>query len=998
MTAPFRKTSRSSLLCGLIAMLIVFTLAANVAAFADVSGAIYTTNSDGTTVNGNIYPSKDAVYLSGGPQNQNAAGLSPDGVYYFQVTDPSGAVLLSTDDYTCRQVQVTNGRVVGVPTASPPVTCTTGFHANGTANDANGALPVQLIPYNDTPNNGGVYKAWMTPVADYGELCAPNHAQHGFCDKDSKTDNFKIRTPGSTTAFVTVCKFNDQNDDGIQQATEPLIPHWPITATGVDGDTGTGVTDQTDDNGCVSFSFSGFTSIIQSETITLTEGTQGPDWTQTAPANGACTLTGTANVNDTCNVSNGAITLSLSPSDDATAPNFGNFNPNCTTGCTGNQVIVTKDANPIVTYTWTITKKVDKTEIDTAPGGATTFKYTVDVSHDTGTATMTGTIRVSNATDADITNVTVSDAVSDAVTDGGVCSVEAGAFHDGTGTVPQGDHVDVHYSCTFTQVPATGSNTNTATATWNSTNASGTANFDFSAATIVDGSVTVTDPLSGITPLGTASYTDTNPIEFTYSNTVTGISGTCVTQSNTATFTTNTTATTGSDSKSVKVCEGADLTVSKTATPTFTRTYNWGITKSATPTLIEQLGGGTASVSYKVVVSETGFNDSLWALAGTITVTNPNDWEAIATTVTEIAGCSVTNGNGVSIPKSGSVTLSYSCTTFASGASGTNTATATWTATTFSTPDGTATGTAAFAFTTPTSLVNQTITPTDTFNGGTAQTLCSLTSTPTSYCTLTAADTTPYTTHTYTYSRTITVPTSGCKTYPNTAATGTGAIASASVEACGPAKTGALTMGFWQNKNGQAIITGASQTTLASFLTSYKPFTDYPQKTGQTIASYVSSVIAAAQCSTDSLSGLFVNGVRVTATCNYMLKAQMLATALDVYFSATGNNKIGAPAPIGGVVIDLTKICNMIDGSGGTASCSNSFVIASSVFGGATSLSVSAILAYENTGTPSTNSLIPGVNTGTNAGLIWWYGQNKSSQVLAKNVFDAINNQVAFAP
>ncbi len=52
---------------------------------------------------------------------------------------------------------------------------------------------------------------------------------------------------------------------------------------------------------------------------------------------------------------------------------------------------------------------------------------------------------------------------------------------------------------------------------------------------------------------------------------------------------------------------------------------------------------------------------------------------------------------------------------------------------------------------------------------------------------------------------------------------------------------------------------------------------------------------------------------------NAMLKAQMLATALDVYFSdpALGGNKIGAPAPIGGFAIDLTMICRMIDSSGG---------------------------------------------------------------------------------
>lgn len=48
---------------------------------------------------------------------------------------------------------------------------------------------------------------------------------------------------------------------------------------------------------------------------------------------------------------------------------------------------------------------------------------------------------------------------------------------------------------------------------------------------------------------------------------------------------------------------------------------------------------------------------------------------------------------------------------------------------------------------------------------------------------------------------------------------------------------------------------------------------------------------------------------------NAMLKAQMLATALDVYFSdaALGGNKINAPAPIRGVSIDLTMICSMID-------------------------------------------------------------------------------------
>ena len=66
-------------------------------AFANVSGAIWTTLSDGTEVNGNIYDAKEDVYLNGGPgkgAGSNAPGL-PDGTYIFMVTNPSGKTLLS---------------------------------------------------------------------------------------------------------------------------------------------------------------------------------------------------------------------------------------------------------------------------------------------------------------------------------------------------------------------------------------------------------------------------------------------------------------------------------------------------------------------------------------------------------------------------------------------------------------------------------------------------------------------------------------------------------------------------------------------------------------------------------------------------------------------------------------------------------------------------------------------------------------------------------------
>jgi hypothetical protein len=1154
-----------------------------VSASAQVSGAIYTTTSTGTTVNGNIYVAKSDVYLSGGPQNKNGPGLGPDGIYYFQVTDPSGAVLLSTDDITCRQVVVTGGRVVGVPSGAPPSTCTTGlFHAIGTQNDANGSLPVQLIPYMDTPNPGGEYKAWMTPVGDYGEACLASHVSNGFCDKDSKTDNFKVRTPG--VGYVTVCKFNDQNGDGTRETGEPLIPHWPIIATGVDTGSGIGtVNTQTDDFGCVSFSVSGISSGTQQ--VTLTEGTQGPDWTQTAPANALCTLTGDVNPADTCKVSGGSdsvlpsaggmITLTVSPDDSVNAPDFGNYNPNCTTTDCGTKVIVTKDANPVVMYAWSIKKSADRTEIDTAPGGNTTFNYTVDVSHDSGTATLMGSIRVANTTGADITNVTVSDAVSDANADGGACTVEAGPFHDGTGTVPHGDHVDVSYSCTFTSVPAAGSNTNTAKATWDTTSAVGTASFDFRAAMIVDGSVTVTDPLQGTTPLGTASYKDTNPKEFQYSYSVPGKPGTCVTQDNTATFTSdtqNSTTTGNSNTVTVKVCQSVDLTVSKTATPSFTRIYKWGITKSVLGSNPLDTSSVTNALNYSVSVTHDSGTDGGWTATGVITVTNPNNWEPITANVTDAVNnggsCTVTGGTNVTVPASSSVDLNYTCT-YASAPTGdgTNTATATWDASVFYTPDGSAKGTAPVTFSTVTPTVKDgSVTVTDTlggalgtvlytdlspktftyskvftdlagtctthpntasfktdtssttgsdsksvqvcvgkdltvsktatpsfnssitksvdktkveqaggsitFNytvkvtesgwavagnitvtnpndweaittnladalnvggascsitGGSTQTVpksssispaytCSFSSAPSAvsgintataswspatyftpdgsasgsanytFSALTVTDsykgtlgtvTIPPGSATFTYARTVSNALGGsCHEYDNTATiTQTNQTTpNVPVIVCNTA-TGGLTMGFWQNKNGQAIITGGTSTggvcNSGTWLKQYAPFQDLSSTaTCVQVAAYVYNLIKAANAS--------------GASMNAMLKAQMLATSLDVYFSnpALGGNKIGAAQSVGGVKIDLTKVCNMIDSSTGTAACSGSTENTSGAFGGARSLTVSQLLTY--------------AASQSNAGGSIWYAQVKTTQGLAKNTFDAINNQAAY--
>ncbi|MDP9263797.1 MAG: hypothetical protein M3O85_05695 [Acidobacteriota bacterium] len=883
-----------------VALFLCVMALVGVAAAAQFFGAIFTTNFDGTTVNGNIYQAKKDVYLNGGPQNLHANGL-PDGTYYFQVTDPSGAVLLSTDPAACRQVTVSGGKMAGASGPCP--------HANGAFNPANGTTPVQLIPFNDTPNPGGEYKAWLIKKA--AATVGEDGITLSFSNSDSKTDNFKVVKPGA--AYVTVCKFNDRDGNGTQDEGDSLIPHWPITATGVDAGNLTNQTvhTQTDDFGCASFSVTSFP-----QTVTFTEGTLGVDWTQTAPADGS---------SGAFTVSGGVISVAPNPGDNLQAPNFGNHNPNCVDAdtCGDPGLLVTKDANPSNKFTWTIEKSVDKSEIDLSSGSAT-FNYTVKVSHDGGTGWVaTGNIRVANTGPADISGITVTDAVDN----GGTCTItDANAGLDET--VEAGEHIDVPYTCTYESMPSAG--TNTGTASWADGQKTGTAAVDFTNA-IIDGSVDVTDTLGGT--LGTVSYTGDSPKTFTYSYSVTGVPGTCVTQDNTATFTTNTTSTTGSDGKTVRVCEGKDLTVSKTASAA----YRSNITKDVDKTSVKQVGG-SATFNYTVKATT-----SAWTVSGNITVSNPNDWEAITANVGDSlsdggGSCTVTGGTGVSVGASLSVTLPYSCTfsSVPSANSGVNTGSASWDSAAALTSGSSTSGTANYAF--------SNLTVKDTFNNST---------------TTLGTVTVPSGTATYTYAHTIAVPAFNCLSYTNTAViVQTEQSASQTVTVCGPLKTGALTMGFWQNNNGQGIIKAANQTNLGNWLRAYHPFSNAPS-TG--LAAYVYNIIKVAQCTS------------TTSTCNTMLRAQMLATALDVYFSdpALGGNRIGAPGSIGGVSIDLTNIKGQN---------------VSSAFGGATSMTVLQMLAYQNISDPLAN-----------AGAIW-YGQVKVQQVKAKDAFDGINNGWVFAP
>lgn len=194
------------------------------ATLSPVTGAIWTTDVNGNEVDGNIYAALQDVYLNGGP-GLNApptAGGLPDGTYVFMVTDPSGKTLLSTDAAQCREFVVSGGNITGV----------TGPCPHSTGGTGNGGVTVQLFPYDVTPNNGGEYKAWATPLVDFPAGCLSTVdcaiAKHGFTPSLSKTDNFKTR---AGFREVDTNFFADLNHDGSWETNEPFLSGLSVVWT-----------------------------------------------------------------------------------------------------------------------------------------------------------------------------------------------------------------------------------------------------------------------------------------------------------------------------------------------------------------------------------------------------------------------------------------------------------------------------------------------------------------------------------------------------------------------------------------------------------------------------------------------------------------------------------------------------------------------------------------------------------------------------------------------
>lgn len=228
----------------------------------------------------------------------------------------------------------------------------------------------------------------------------------------------------------------------------------------------------------------------------------------------------------------------------------------------GKPLTVTKDASGTydTSYDWSVRKDVDKTVVKQV-GGNVTFTYTVTATRNAGTnsnPSVTGTIQVFNPNEAPVAGVDVADHLSD----GTVCSVTNGDDQ----TVPTGE-TDFAYVCQLDSLPQ-GQLANTVTISWpeqfldnGSLLTDGSANFNFPnipfTQSKADACATISDTFNGTTDtLGTTCEGRT----FTYTRSVPvppmGYNE-CSSYSNTASFRTNTTGTTGSASQTVKVCNAA---------------------------------------------------------------------------------------------------------------------------------------------------------------------------------------------------------------------------------------------------------------------------------------------------------------------------------------------------------------------------------------------------------------------------------------------------------
>jgi hypothetical protein len=275
------RAKRAGLLLTLVVgAAVVMLLPASVGAI--VAGAGYTTTNippdpAGSCFNGpgvvncNIYATKSAVWINGGPTNGTSA-LS-DGTYFFVVGVPGGEnsdindagtvpddgtgtpknLSDDFDAYTSRTFTVVNNHISAT---------------SGTHDFVNGKI--RLAPYSDTTNPGGEYFVALCRID------TPATAGYPADPSQCKYDNFKVKENETCEedcvvefGVVSGAKYYDANTSGSRDPGEVGIPNWPIDFT--DGVANTLITDSNGE----------FSVNLSPDTYTFAEEVANSPWMQT---------------------------------------------------------------------------------------------------------------------------------------------------------------------------------------------------------------------------------------------------------------------------------------------------------------------------------------------------------------------------------------------------------------------------------------------------------------------------------------------------------------------------------------------------------------------------------------------------------------------------------------------------------------------------------------------------------------------------------------------
>lgn len=496
--------------------------------------------------------------------------------------------------------------------------------------------------------------------------------------------NFKL-------VSITGKKFNDDEGDGAITG-DATLPGWTIRLYKVVSDVWTLVdTQDTDGTGSYSFNNLGVGSYRTCEV--LEDG-----WIQTFSSTGSANASpSSSEEGEECNTRN-VTTSGVNPS----AGNFGNYEAKALT------VEKTAATTFTRTFAWTIDKSVTPSALDLFLGDSADVDYTVAVTKDDGTDSafaVTGTITITNPNPASTgldTEVSVTDVMTGDIEADVVCADTL---------VPAGGSIECTYSA---NLPNSDARTNTATVETEGIVEGGSddaaVTFDLANPTLkVLDSINVTDTNGDswqFSDDGSEEYPDTftcNADEGEHNNTVT-IEETD--QTDTATVTV--------------ACH--ELEVSKTAETSYIRTFDWDITKTVDQEVVDLFTGSEDTVEYTVVATKGEGVDSDFKVEGTITVNNPAPIDATLNSVSDAVGGvgPMTVDCGVEFPYELAAGGTLECT-YSGDLTDKEDRTNTATATLQNTPSGTTdfTGTANVTFGEPTTLVNDTVTVTDTYEGST---------------------------------------------------------------------------------------------------------------------------------------------------------------------------------------------------------------------------------------------------------------------------------------